>query len=154
MSHPVRLTVLIIIGLGLAMQLVRPAMTNPPSDPANAIKAHVPIPADVEGILNRSCGDCHSNNTTWPWYDRIAPASWFVTDHVNEGRRTLNFSDWNAHSRRRTTPPIGDICEQVKSREMPLWSYLLIHRYAHMSDADIAAVCAWSQGAAAAIKAK
>jgi len=151
---PWRTSAIVVLAIGLGIQVIRPAMTNPPVDPIRTIAAHVPIPADVAATLDRSCGDCHSNRTRWPWYDRLAPASWLVTNHVNDGRRAFNLDDWNAHGRGRQTPPIDHVCRDVRNGDMPLWSYLLIHRGARLSDADTQAICAWADAAAAEIAGK
>src|SRR5687767_12229671 len=80
--------------LVLAIQFVRPARTNPATDPAATLHAQTAVPPDVAAILERSCRDCHSNGTRWPWYSNVAPVSWWVIDHVNHGRSHFNFSEW------------------------------------------------------------
>ncbi|MCF6201650.1 MAG: heme-binding domain-containing protein, partial [Hydrogenimonas sp.] len=77
----------------LLMQLIPYERTNPKSDPKLEIKA----PAKVQEIFIRSCYDCHSNRTNWPWYSAIAPAKWFVVRDVNVGRKWLNFSEWESY---------------------------------------------------------
>src|SRR5215216_3654983 len=91
--------VIVVVCLFVMAQFKRPAKTNPVSDPSAALEAHVQIDPKVGAILKRSCYDCHSNNTRWPWYSNVAPVSWFVIDHVNEGRRDLNFSEWGTYTR-------------------------------------------------------
>ena len=80
-------------------QFIRPAKTNPAADPSLAIESHVQVDPKVSAIIDRSCADCHSNRTRWPWYSQVAPVSWFVIDHVNEGRKELNFSEWGSYER-------------------------------------------------------
>jgi hypothetical protein len=133
--------ILILVVLGI--QIFRPPRENPPSVPSQAVAAHVAMPADVSAILHRSCDDCHSNQTRWPWYSGVAPISWFVIGHVNDGRRQLNFDDWSVHSSRRTAPPLDLICGQVTKGGMPLSSYLLVHWDAKLSSEDVAVLCAW-----------
>ena len=133
--------------VGLAIQVMRPARTNPTTDPAGTIAAHVAMPSAVQATLARSCFDCHSNETRWPWYSGVAPISWFVIGHVNDGRRALNFSDWNAHGRRATGPPFDRICREIQSGGMPLSSYLLLHRDARLTPSDISLLCAWANQA-------
>ena len=89
---------LILIGLVgfVAIQVVRPARTNPASDPNKALTKRLVVPADVKATLDRSCRNCHSNDTVWPWYSNVAPISWNVISHVNDGRGSMNFSDWPA----------------------------------------------------------
>ena len=82
---------LILVGILFAIQLIRPEMTNPPVNEALSLKA----PQNVMKILKTSCYDCHSNETIWPWYAQIAPLSWNIVGHVNDGREALNFSKYN-----------------------------------------------------------
>jgi Haem-binding domain len=136
-------------GLLIGIQLIRPARTNPPVNPAHALEAVVPVPPQVEDILQRSCYDCHSSLTRWPWYSNVAPVSWFVIDHVDSGRRHVNFSDWlrpNSKSPAEyTRERFEAICKQVESHEMPLFSYLLEHRAARLSEGDIELICQWTR---------
>jgi hypothetical protein len=66
-------------------------------------------------VLDRACNDCHSNQTRWPWYTNVAPVSWFVINHVNEGRRKMNFSDWAQYSQDEQARLFKKICREVKS---------------------------------------
>jgi hypothetical protein len=133
--------------VGMMIQVMRPSRTNPVTDPARAIAAHVAMPAAVQSTLTRSCFDCHSNQTRWPWYSGVAPVSWFVIGHVNDARRVLNFSDWEAHGTRTPGPPLERICREVESGGMPLSSYLLMHRDARLSAEDTSLLCAWADQA-------
>jgi heme-binding protein len=138
-----------LCGLVIGIQLIRPAHTDPPIDPSHTLEAVVFVPPRVEGILERACNDCHSDKTTWPWYSNVAPVSWFVIDHVDSGRRHVNFSEWL----RRDTKNPGEytrerfqaICKQVETGEMPLTSYLLMHPRAKLSEDDIETICQWTK---------
>ena len=130
-----------LIAIFIAAQFFRPSLANLPTDPAKSLTA----PANVQPILDRSCMDCHSNSTRWPWYSRISPVSWWLADHVKDGRRELNFSEWNTFTPRRQYRKLEEICEEVKEREMPLKSYLPLHPSAKLSDANRAALCAWAE---------
>lgn len=130
-------------------QAIRPARTNPPVKPSRTLESVVRVPPRVEDILQRACYDCHSNLTRWPWYSNVAPISWFVINHVDAGRRHVNFSEW---LRRDTKDPaqytrerFQAICRQVETRNMPITSYLLIHSGARLSGGDIEAVCQWTK---------
>ena len=142
--------VLIFAGvMALAIQFVRPARTNPPVDPARRVHAAVEVPAEVSAILERACRDCHSNETRWPWYSHVAPASWFVIDHVNHGRSHLNFSEWNPPGAQLPAANVDDllgaICKEVQAGAMPLPSYLLVHRRSRLSKTDVRALCSWTE---------
>lgn len=141
--------VLGFLALVIGIQLIRPARTNLLVIPSHTLEAVVPVPPQVESILQRACYDCHSDLTRWPWYSNVAPVSWFVIDHVDSGRRHVNFSDW---LRRDTKDPaqytrerFQAICKQVETRNMPLTSYLLVHRAARLSQGDIEMICQWTK---------
>ena len=129
----------------IGLQFVRPARTNPTVDQAQTIQAHLQMTPEVAAILDRSCQDCHSNGTRWPWYSNVAPASWFLIDHVNNGRSNLNFSEWGKLDKRRADNTLEEICEEVSDKLMPLESYTWIHRSAKLSDADIKTLCDWTE---------
>lgn len=135
--------VAIIIALGLVIaQFFGPARTNPAADPSQAIESKLQVPPEVAAILDRSCYDCHSNKTRWPWYSHVAPVSWFVIDHVNEGRENLNFSEWSQYDK-----PDGlmrQICREVRSGSMPLSSYTPLHPGSEVSTEDRQKICAWT----------
>jgi hypothetical protein len=134
----------LILLLLAGAQLVRPARVNPPAAPGQSLEEHARVSPEVAGVLNRSCMDCHSNRTDWPWYSNVAPASWFVIDHVNHGRRHLNFSKWGDYDQRRADNLLKDICTTAKSGFMPLDSYTLIHRSARLTPADVKTLCDWA----------
>ncbi len=86
---------------------------------------------ETRALAARACFDCHSNETTWPWYSHVAPASWLVQDHVDDGRQVLNFSEWN-----RPQDEADEAAEEVQEGEMPPQSYLWLHPEARLSDAE------------------
>jgi hypothetical protein len=134
--------------LFVGIQLVPVERANPSSDPSRAIWAGTQVTPEVAGLLRNSCGDCHSNDTRWPWYSHLAPVSWFVTEHVKDGRRHLNFSEWlqDAGGPRRAAPEkrLEEICDEVSKGGMPLRSYSLIHRNASLSADDVRRICEWT----------
>jgi hypothetical protein len=125
-------------------QFIRPSMANPPVDERVTLYASEPVPADIRAILDRSCTDCHSNRTAWPWYSSVAPASWLLADHVKDGRKELNFDEWGGYTPRRQARKLQETCEQVKEGEMPIEYYVPLHPSAKLSDADRQALCGWS----------
>ncbi|HEX8852239.1 MAG TPA: heme-binding domain-containing protein [Pyrinomonadaceae bacterium] len=145
MRKLLKFSAVLLCALFAAAQFVRPSRVNPPSDEGRALAAHVRVDERVEAILKRSCMDCHSNRTSWPWYSNVAPASWFVADHVRHGRQHLNFSDWARYDRTEAAHLLSDICRTAKRGTMPLASYTLMHRGARLHAADVAALCEWSQ---------
>lgn len=131
----------------LAMQVYRPARTNPASDPNKAMTKHVAVPADVKATLDRSCRDCHSNETKWPWYSNVAPISWNVISHVDDGRGSMNFSNWPAGPEE-AADLLDAICDEVKKGHMPIPQYTWMHSEAKLTDADRKRLCDWSSKAA------
>lgn len=126
-----------------AIQFKRIDKTNPPIDAADVLQP----PAHVQQILDRSCYDCHSNATRWPWYSNIAPISFMVAEDVEEGRRELNFSKWNSYSAKRKARKLEEICEEVEDGEMPMPKYLWTHPSAKLSAADKQTLCEWTRNA-------
>jgi hypothetical protein len=138
-------TAIVLALVFLGLQFIRPARTNPPVDEARTIQKHTQISPEVASILDRSCNDCHSNQTRWPWYSNIAPVSWFVANHVNEGRKELNFSDWAQYSTEDQTGILKQMCKEVTAGAMPMKSYLRLHWEAELSDEDVRTLCDWAQ---------
>lgn len=136
----------IVISLGVALvviQFVRPARTNPPVDEASTINARLQVTPDVAAIFDRSCIDCHSHKTVWPWYSQLAPVSWFLVHDVNEGRKHWNLSNWPTDPKR-SSRRLEELCEQVEHGEMPLAVYVTMHPAAKLSEADKKTLCDWA----------
>lgn len=143
----------ILVLMFVAIQLIRPERTNPVADPQLAVDKQMPVPPPVLAILERSCYDCHSNQTRWPWYSNIAPVSWLVAKDVRDGRRRVNFSEWGSYNQKRRTSKLGDISDEVDRGDMPDSKYLMIHRDAVLSAADKDILLAWVGRAADSLKA-
>ena len=139
------ITATVVVAVGI--QFIRPARVNPPTDARRTIAAHVATPPEVSGILDRACRDCHSNDTRWPWYSNVAPVSWFVIDHVNHGRSHFNYSEWAKYDRAEATRLLKKTCELARKDEMPLPSYLRMHHESRLADADVSALCDWTDTA-------
>lgn len=127
-----------------AVQIYRPSRTNPPEEPGRSIHALAPVDPAVAALLNRSCNDCHSNATVWPWYSNVAPVSWLVVSDVNRGRQALNWSDWADYSAGQQAKLLSDVCEETATGEMPQSLYRLIHREARLSADDRQLLCSWA----------
>ena len=144
MGKKTKVALVAVAAVAVVIQFFPPERTNPASDPAASFEAVVKPPAQVSAIIARACQDCHSHRTVWPWYSRVAPASWLVADDVIEARRKFNFSAWARMSPERAQEVLGDMCQEVKAGDMPLWQYRLLHPEAKLSAEDVAAVCALS----------
>src|SRR5689334_3937342 len=125
MRRLLKLTSILLGLICLGMQFLA-STTTPRMSATTGVRTAQVIDPQVGQILDRSCQDCHSNRTTWPWYSHVAPVSWIVSNHVSEGREMLDFSAWTHQ------PPTADermlICDSVSDHRMPLRSYALIHR--------------------------
>lgn len=130
--------------LFVVAQAIVPAKTNPPTDPAKTLKAVRPDAADAVAVMERSCRDCHSNETTWPWYSSVAPISWLVAHDVNEGRGELNISEFGTYDARKQQHKLEEACDQVRNGEMPMWIYTIQHPDAKLQPGDVDRICAAS----------
>lgn len=144
-----KITVITVAVLFVILQFIRPDLTNPPIVESETLRSSTEVPADVQFILGRSCNDCHSNQTTYPWYSNVSPFNWFLAGHIEDGRRELNFSKWNTYSTDKKVRKLEEICEVVESAEMPLPSYLWIHRDAALSESDSRTLCDWARAESA-----
>lgn len=144
MLKALKLAAVVLALVLMAAQFVRPSRTNPPEAPGHALEHHVAVPAEVGEVLARACADCHSHRTVWPWYSHVAPASWLVADHVNHGRRHLNFSDWARYDARESADLLRQVCRTTRAGSMPLDSYVLLHPRARLTPSDVQTLCAWA----------
>ena len=101
------------------------------------------VPKNVEVIFRTSCYDCHSNNTYYPWYSYIQPARFFMESHIAAGKENLNFNEWGNYSARKQNNKLDRIAKQIKSNEMPLSSYTMIHKNATLSATQKKEVLDW-----------
>lgn len=124
-----------------AIQAVRPARVNPPIDNSQTVRSLITGQPRAMAAIDRSCGDCHSNETTWPWYSSVAPVSWLIAHDVNEGRAELNFSEWGNYSPEKRAKLLKKSCEEAREGEMPLAIYTWLHPAAKPSATDIAELC-------------
>ena len=135
-----------LIAVLALIQFIQPSRTNPPVIASRSLEAHVQVPAQVQEILKRSCYDCHSSATVWPWYSHVAPVSWYVAHDVNTARGHINFQDWEAQvNPKEGKEHLGLICKLVRNGNMPPADYRLMHEGTELSPAEVSEVCAWSQ---------
>jgi hypothetical protein len=133
----------ILLVLGAAIQFIRPDRTNPPADPSLDFTSVLIPPARIQAILQRSCYDCHSHQTHWPWYSSVAPASWLVAEDVSEGRRHLNFSTWGTYPRGKRIARLEAMISELDRGKMPPSSYLLLHRNAALTAEEKEVLLSW-----------
>ena len=146
-----KIALIVIVVAFVVGQFIRPDFTNPPVNASETLWFSTEVPDDVHQVLLRSCADCHSNETTYPWYSKITPSNWFLANHIAEGRREMNFSVWNTYTTRKKIKKLEEICEQVEHANMPLPSYLWIHRDAALVESQAQALCDWSKTESASL---
>ena len=127
-----------LVALAAIIQVIQPDRSNP------AITAAFDGPEPVKAILEAKCYDCHSNETVWPWYSYVAPLSWWVADHVHEGREELNFSEWGQYSAKRKREKTEEIYDEIADGYMPLKSYLLMHPQTKVTEEELAIIEDWA----------
>jgi hypothetical protein len=127
----------------IVMQFIRPAKNKAEGISNNDITKIYAVPADVQAILKTSCYDCHSNNTVYPWYAQVQPAAWWLADHVKEGKKELNFSEFATYRIGRQYRKLEEINKEVKEDKMPLESYLWIHKNSKLSEQQKLTLANW-----------
>ena len=131
------------------LQFTGPARTNPIADAGLRLEAQATLPDDVRRMIRRACYDCHSDETRWPWYSRIAPVSWLVIRDVDAGRAEMNFSRWGGYHKYDRADLLDKGCELARKGEMPLPAYVRLHPEAKLTMGDLEMFCAWSEAEAA-----
>lgn len=131
--------ILVLLVALVIIQFIPVDRSNPP------VEAEIPAPSEVMTVLRSACYDCHSNETTWPWYSSIAPISWLVAHDVHAGRQELNFSTWNRYSTKQQVEKLKESLEEIEEGEMPPWFYLAVHRDIQLSARDRAVLRTWAR---------
>ena len=147
--------VLVVIATALVVvQFIRPAknISNGPAV-SNIAQAYI-VPPKVLAVLERSCYDCHSNNTAYPWYAEVQPVGWYLNKHIQDGKRGLNYDEYLTYRVMKQYRRFKDVIDKIESDEMPLPSYLLIHRYARLSGEEKQELVQWCTAMRDSLKAK
>ena len=137
------------IVIALLQLLPGPSETNPRLDERENLETNLAVPVPVSAMLQRACMNCHSSETRWPWYARMAPVSWVIAKDVSEARRAMNLSRWSTRNGRRPELAIATLtaaCEDLRYARMPKWSYRLLHPEAQVSKLEVEQFCAWANG--------
>ena len=140
MKKKILLGLLVII---IAMQLYRPAKNISTEIPTTDFLVVNNAPENIATMFKGACYDCHSNNTVYPWYAEVAPVSWWIANHVDEGKEHLNFSTWSEYTDKRKEKKLDHIDETVQKREMPLKTYVPMHPEAKLTDEQIKQLTDW-----------
>jgi Haem-binding domain len=147
-----RLLLLLLLAF-IIMQFFRPSKNSTGAAAVNHISKLYPVSDTVQAILKTACYDCHSNNTSYPWYNNIQPVAWWLANHINEGKKELNFDEFASYRIRRQYKKLEEINEQVKEGEMPLASYTLIHGDAKLTGEQKRVIANWVVAVRDSIKA-
>ncbi len=144
MKKKIKAVFIVAASVMVLAQFIRPERENPLTDPRLSIRANQAIPREILATLERSCFDCHSNETRWPWYSAITPLNFLVTGDVMKARKRLNFSEWGKNKPVKQQGLLQMIDDQISLKEMPLPRYLYTHPGASLSDPDISAISEWA----------
>ena len=136
--------ILTLVAVLIIIQFIRPPKNKSAHNSENDISNHYAVPTNVDAILKRSCNDCHTNNTIYPWYMNIQPVGWWMQWHVNEGKSHLNFSEFATYAAKRQHHKLEELIEMVRDGSMPLHSYLWAHGDAKLSKEDTTTLISWA----------
>lgn len=146
------------IGLALLLILIIAQFFGPEKNEGNldveVFLAETNPPKNVENILKNACYDCHTNKTTYPWYSKITPINYWMEEHVTDGKKHLNFSDWATYSLKKKEHKMDELYEEVEEHKMPLESYTWMHVDAKLTDAQIKEIVDWGKAVQQAYKAQ
>ena len=141
MGRRLKQAAVVLVVIFVASQLIRPDRTNPPTDTGRTIQAQAGTASGLAAVLDRSCRDCHSNNTVWPSYAQVAPLSWLMARAVAEGRKAVNFSEWAAYSPEQQRLMLAVSYDDATSGKMP-GAYTFFKPDTRLSAQDIQTICA------------
>jgi len=132
------------------LQFTNPTRTNPPV--VHDLMATNAPPPQIAAMLHAACYDCHSHETKWPWYSRVAPMSWLIANDVKDGREQLNFSDWPTNNSVRAAKKLEDMSEEIGYGNMPLKKYTMIHADARLTKSQRKELTDWLDAEASRLK--
>lgn len=148
-----KIVILLVIAL-IVIQLFRPEKNATKADPVNDIATKYDVPMDVLMTLYNACYNCHSNYTKYPWYFKVQPVAWWMTHHIDKAKKHVNFSEFATYSPKKAAHKLHEIEEQMTDQTMPITSYKLMHKDAHLSDEEYKDVADWAKKLQAEIEAK
>jgi hypothetical protein len=149
-----RRVLIFLLVIFILIQFFRPKKNISEGPQPNNIATAYPVPDNVKTILAKACNDCHSNNTRYPWYNNIQPVAWWLNNHVQDGKKDLNYDEFTTYSLRKQYARFGQTKDLVKKGAMPLKSYTWIHKDAILTDEEKQALFSWVDASRAAMEAK
>jgi hypothetical protein len=145
MKRIIKRILIALLIIFVLIQFIRPKKNISEGISANDISTKYPVPDSVQSILKVACNDCHSNNTRYPWYAEIQPVGWWLSNHIKDGKRGLNFSEFTSYRIRKQFHRLDDINEMVKKNEMPIGSYTIIHKDAILTEQQKLILANWTE---------
>ena len=139
--------ILLVLVILIGMQFYRPEKNRAEGDYVAAFEAETNPSDEVKTILQSSCYDCHSANTEYPWYNQVAPVSYWLAQHIEEGKEHLDFSSWDTYSNKKKDHKLEELIEEVKEGEMPLKEYTWTHKNARLSEQQVNLLLEWAEKA-------
>lgn len=146
MKKKLKLLLIILATVFILIQLIPVNRSNPAFNKTTEIQA----PPEVLEILKTSCYDCHSNETVWPTYSYVAPISFFISNHVQEGRKELNFSEWSSYPLKKQQKKLEEMQEEIAEEKMPMPVYLFMHSHAKLNAEQKMILQKWTSAASVA----
>ena len=134
---------LLVVFIG--MQFYRPKKNMDSSNHLKVFLTETNPPEEVQIVLKQACYDCHTNNTVYPWYNKIAPVSYRLADHIDHGKGEMNFSDWANYSIEKKAHKLEEVAQVLEENEMPLEEYTWTHEEARLTDAQRKAIIEWAK---------
>lgn len=134
-----------LLAVFVAIQFLQPARNKSEQVLVSDISRIVSLPDSVRYVLKNACYDCHSNNTTYPWYSGIQPMGWIMANHIKKGKETLNFSEFANYSSRKRISKLTGIANSIKDDIMPLSSYKWMHKDARLTKDEEELIINWVQ---------
>ncbi|MCG2460819.1 heme-binding domain-containing protein [Flavobacteriaceae bacterium F89] len=131
----------------IAMQFYRPEKNLAEDGHTAAFLAETNPPQEVRALIKAACYDCHSNHTNYPWYNNIAPLSYWMAAHVADGKEELNYSEWATYSKKKKDHKLEEIGEMLEKGYMPLKEYKWLHEEARLTDVQRDQVMEWAKRA-------
>ena len=142
MKKFLKITLFVLLVGFIVIQFFQPEKTNEEITELHFFN-QLEVPEEIQVLLTNSCLDCHSSQTRYLWYHHVSPVSWFINDHIIEGREELNLSDWKNLSVLDQISALDEMCEEVENGNMPLKPYLLLHPDAKLSEEEKEMLCEW-----------
>ena len=134
---------IILLLVLIALQFIRPDKNQEGYESVAAFEMETQPTAEIKTILRNNCYDCHSNQTVYPWYAEIAPISYWLDEHVEDGKKHFNVSAWESYSVKRKDHKLDELIEEVDEGHMPLNSYTWLH--GNLSDSEKKILISWTK---------